>query len=66
MKNISDNELITLALIGALHQAASFRNSRTRSEELAKLEQEIIPELSILSQTEAEPAATKKSKKKRR
>ena len=69
---ISTPEIISLALIGATTKAAQLRATNTQPDALSQLEQYIIPELSVLSQTEATaitsglPISEKKKKKKNR
>lgn len=69
--DISTPEIISLALIGATTKAAQLRASNTQPDALSRLEQSVIPELSVLSLTDAtseqqtaEQPAKKKKKKK--
>lgn len=64
--NITNSEIISLALIGATSQAAQLRSMKTQPETLAKLEQEIIPHLALLSQIESQESSQKKPKKKKK
>lgn len=50
---ISNPEIISLALIGAATKAAQLRASNTQPDALTRLEQSVIPELSVLSLTDA-------------
>lgn len=74
---ISNPEIISLALIGAATKAAQLRASNTQPDALTRLEQSVIPELSVLSLTEAtatiseppsepRPSEPRKKKKKKR
>lgn len=76
---ISNPEIISLALIGATTKAAQLRASNTQPDALTRLEQSVIPELSVLSLTDAtaitseqpvisepEPEPEPKKKKKKR
>lgn len=68
---ISNPEIISLALIGATTKAAQLRASNTQPDALTRLEQSVIPELSVLSLTDAtaitsgQPVEQKKKKKKK-
>lgn len=73
---ISTPEIISLALIGATTKAAQLRATNTQPDILSQLEQSVIPELSVLSLTEAtaiineppsepRPSEPKKKKKKK-
>lgn len=63
---ISTPEIISLALIGATTKAAQLRATNTQPDALSQLEQSIIPELSVLSQTEATAIISEKLKKKKK
>lgn len=51
--DISTPEIISLALIGATTKAAQLRATNTQPDALSRLEQSVIPELSVLSLTDA-------------
>lgn len=67
---ISTPEIISLALIGATTKAAQLRATKAQPDVLALLEQSVIPELSVLSQTEttatSEPPSEPRKKKKKK
>ena len=62
--DISTPEFISLALIGATTKAAQLRASNTQPDALTRLEQSVIPELSVLSLTDDTTISSEKLMKK--